>query len=97
MRRTARPDTPPPAARRPRHRSLRLALLAALALCLLPLGPALAQSSAVSELWREWAVLEQQWRVEKAQIEVDLRRLRARRAALQGKAAPGGDRKAERR
>lgn len=43
-------------------------------------GPAWAQSSPVSELWRQWAVLEQAWRLEKAEVEADRARLRARRA-----------------
>lgn len=59
------------------------AALGALAAALIVLAPAAAQaqSSPVSELWREWAVLEQQWRAEKAEVEADHRRLRARRAA----------------
>ncbi|MEZ4433288.1 MAG: hypothetical protein R3F65_12845 [bacterium] len=46
-------------------------------------GPAWAQSSPVSELWRQWAVLEQAWRLEKAEVEADRARLRARRAEKQ--------------
>lgn len=56
---------------------LALAVLAAGAL-LSPTG-ASAQSSQVSELWREWAVLEKQWRLEQSEVEADRRRLRARR------------------
>lgn len=40
-----------------------------------------AQASEVSELWREWAVLERQQRVEAAELQVDRQRHRARREA----------------
>lgn len=51
----------------------------ALIVALLLPSPAAAQSSVVSELWREWAVLEKQWRVERAEVDIDRARLRARR------------------
>lgn len=61
--------------RRPLLTAGALALAAGL---LLP-TTASAQASQVSELWREWAALEKQWRVERAEVETDRRRLRARR------------------
>lgn len=53
-------------------------------------GPVFAQSSPVSELWRQWAVLEQAWRAEKAEVAADRARLRARRAEKRpaGEGAP---------
>lgn len=47
-------------------------------------GSAAAQSSPVSELWRQWAVLEQQWKAERAEVARDRARLEARRKARLG-------------
>ncbi len=78
--------------RRPgEHRGMqRLVLVAALAVSALLLLPsaASAQASQVSELWREWAVLEKQWRVERAEVQTDRRRLRARREGRNPDAPP---------
>lgn len=51
------------------------------ALLMLGSGEARAQASEVSELWREWAVLERQQRVEAAELLIDRQRHRARREA----------------
>lgn len=62
--------------------------LALLAGSTLAARPAWAQSSPVSELWREWAVLEQAWRAEKTEVEADRKRLRERAAKKADAKAP---------
>lgn len=54
-------------------------------------GSARAQSSPVSELWRQWAVLEQQWKAERAEVARDRARLEARRKARSGEKGEGGE------
>lgn len=73
------------------------ARLAFFAVLMVPVTPALAQSSIVSELWREWAVLEKQLRTEKAEVAADRERFEKARAARLGKGGAekkkGGDRR----
>jgi hypothetical protein len=52
--------------------------IAALGLAALP-GAARAQSTPVSELWREWAVLEADWQAERAVYDRDRQRNEALR------------------
>lgn len=52
-------------------------------------GGARAQSSPVSELWRQWAVIEEAWRAERVEVEADRRRLRERAEAKKKSGAAG--------
>jgi hypothetical protein len=62
----------------------------ALTVALSSLAPASgrAQSSEVSELWREWAVLSAEWRAERAVYDRDRQRNQELRAASEGGAQP---------
>ncbi len=62
-------------------RAFRLVCSAALMATLVGPGDAAAQSTPVTELWRERAVIERQWRAEKAALRTDRRRWRARARA----------------
>lgn len=70
-----------------RHRDTLLALLA-LGGVMTP-APAAAQATPISELWREWATLEETWRAERAERERLRRRLERLREA-RGSETPRG-------